>query len=73
MAKGFKGSMDSLPFILKLILVIFLDPLIYGIYRILGGHPIAGIIWLLTGGLFGIGWIIDIVTVILHGKPTVLA
>ena len=31
-----------------------------GIHRFYCGRYISGIIWFLTGGLFGIGWIIDI-------------
>jgi hypothetical protein len=58
---------------LNLILTIFLDPLWQGINRILRGRLIIGVIWIITGGIFGIGWIIDIVTVILHKDITVLA
>jgi hypothetical protein len=59
--------------IVKVLLVIFLDFIVYGIYRIANGKLLIGVLWIITGGFFGIGWIIDIITVILHGKPTILA
>ena len=70
---------DNLPWIVKLILAFpFIDGIAYGIYRIAKGLDkndmlmvIAGIVWILVG--WAILWIIDLVTVILHGKVTVFA
>lgn len=42
-----------------------------GIHRFLKKYWISGIIWLFTGGLFGIGWIIDLIWIILD-KPWIL-
>ncbi|MFR0880164.1 MAG: TM2 domain-containing protein [Oscillospiraceae bacterium] len=44
-----------------IIIVILLGEL--GIHRFMTGKIGTGIIWLLTGGCFGIGWIVDIVKV----------
>jgi TM2 domain-containing membrane protein YozV len=68
MASGIKVD-----WIVNLILTIFFDPLWQGINRFLRGRPIIGIIWFITGGIFGIGWIIDIVTVLINKDITVLA
>jgi len=57
-------QIDALGWGIGLILTIFFDPLVQGINRILRGKPVNGIIWILTGGIFGIGWIIDIVTML---------
>ncbi len=70
---------DNLPWIIKLILAFpFIDGIAYGIYRIAKGLDkndmimvLAGIVWLLVG--WAILWIIDLITVILHGKVTVFA
>lgn len=71
--KEYVKMVDELPLIVKVLLVIFLDFIVYGIYRIANGKLLIGVLWIITGGFFGIGWIIDIITVILHGKPTILA
>jgi TM2 domain-containing membrane protein YozV len=57
----------------NVILTLFFDPLWQGINRILRGKALMGVIWIITGGLFGIGWIIDIITVITRKDITVLA
>ena len=66
-------AIDSLGWPVCLILTIFFDPLVQGINHILRGKLIIGIIWIITGGIFGIGWLIDIVTMILNKDITVLA
>ncbi len=45
-----------------IIITIFLGE--FGIHRFLAGKIGTGILWLCTGGLFGIGWIVDIIMVI---------
>ena len=71
MAKG--TAIDSLGWGANLILTIFLDPIIQGINRILRGKMIVGLLWIITGGIFGIGWIIDIVTMVINKDITFLA
>ena len=36
-----------------------------GIHRFIKGYWLSGIVWLCTGGLFGIGWLIDLIWIIL--------
>ena len=67
-----KSPIDELGWEIRLILTIFFDPLVQGINRILRGKAIIGIIWIITGGIFGIGWIIDIVTMLTKKDITVL-
>jgi TM2 domain-containing membrane protein YozV len=63
----------KVPWIANLLLTIFFDPIWNGINRIIRGKVIIGILWIITAGLFGIGWLIDIITVLLNKDITVLA
>ena len=71
--KEYVSFVDKLPWIGKVLLAFFLDPLVYGIYRVAKGRAIAGIIWIITGGLFGFGWIIDFIQILIGKEPTILA
>ena len=68
-----RTDIDKLDWIIKLVLTIFLDPIVMGINRILRGKVIIGLLWIITGGIFSIGWIIDIVTMLLKKDITFLA
>jgi len=68
-----KTAIDSLGWLPNVILTIFFDPIIQGINRILRGKLIIGVFWIITGGIFGIGWIVDIITIILNKRITFLA
>lgn len=48
--------------LVDILITFFLGPL--GIHRFLKGYMLSGIVWLLTGGLFLIGWLIDLIYVI---------
>ena len=74
------ASYNSLPWILKLIIVIIGGALVGGIYRIVRFVEtknvvtlVVGIIALVTGVGNLIFWIIDLVTTIFSGNITVLA
>ncbi len=70
-----RKTLSGFDFIVKLLLVIVYD--VYGaLYRISRGDTtgiIIGVLQLVTGNFFGIMWIIDLVTVIMHKEVTVLA
>ena len=71
----FRKALAGLPWILKLVLVIFGD--IYGIlYRISKGDTVGivvGVLQLITGNFFGIFWLIDLITIITKKEVTFLA
>ena len=79
MAKnGFVAAMDNLPWIAKLILCIPMLNFVWGIYRIVKGATqnnilmlVVGILWIFPGSI--ICWLIDLITTITSGKPTILA
>ncbi len=68
-----KTEIDKMGWEINLVLTIFFDPIWQGINRILRGKLIIGVIWIITGGLFFIGWIIDIITMITKKDITILA
>ena len=68
-----KTAIDNLGWLPNLILTIFFDPIVQGINRVLRGKVIVGILWIITGGIFGIGWLIDIITMLIRKDITFLA
>ena len=54
----------GLSYVVHLLLVIFLAGLWGGIIRIVRGKALIGVLYILTGGFFLIGWIIDLVSMI---------
>jgi hypothetical protein len=67
-----KSEIDKLGWPIVLILTIFFDSIAHGINRILRGKLLYGAIWIITGGLFGIGWVIDVITVLLYKDIKIL-
>lgn len=75
--KGSCGNaLMSLPWILRVLLVIFLD-VIFGIARFIDGllqgnvvKVIIGFLWIFYG--LGIGWLLDIIFVLLNRRPLLL-
>ena len=68
-----RTAIDKLGWLVCFILTFFFDPIIQGINRILRGKVIIGILWILTCGIFGIGWLVDIITMIIYKDITFLA
>lgn len=74
--KKLRETLDSLPWIAHLLLVIFVDAIWGGLYRLTRGDVVGivvGILWFVTGSFFGIGWVVDLITVIVKKKITFLA
>ena len=79
MAKGTSGFisfMDGLSTLGKIIFCIPILHFAWGIYRIAKGVNksntfliIVGILWIIPGAF--ICWLVDLITIILNGKPTV--
>lgn len=65
---GYVKAIDKLPIILQIILALpFLDSIVFGIYRLLKGKLLWGIIWIFLGAL-GVGSIIDIISILVNKK-----
>ena len=80
MNKPITEMYEELPQIAKILIQIFLGSVIGGLYRVLRYLEtkntttlVVGIISLFTGGVFGILWVIDLVTEITKNRITVLA
>lgn len=70
------GALWSLPWILKVLIAIFLD-VVFGIARFIDGILEGNILKILIGFLWifyglGIGWIIDIIFTLLNKRPPLL-
>jgi TM2 domain-containing membrane protein YozV len=68
-----KTAIDKLDWLVKFILTFFFGFLVQGINRILRGRVIIGILWIITFGILGIGWLIDIITVLIKKDIVFLA
>lgn len=54
----------GLSYVVHLLLMIFVGGLWGGVIRIVRGKTVIGVLYILTGGFFGIGWIIDIIAML---------
>jgi hypothetical protein len=68
-----RSPIDSMDWNVNIILTVLADPLWQGVNRLLRGRVIIGFLWIITGGIFGIGWIIDVITMVTQKEITFLA
>ena len=80
MEKSICTMFEELPKIVKILLQIFLGAVVSGVYRVIRFLEtknivtlVVGLVSLFTGGLFGILWLIDLITEITKNKISVLA
>ena len=73
---SFGSALMSLPWIVRVLLAIFLD-VIYGIARFIDGlvqhnipKALIGFLWIFYG--LGIGWLLDIICTLFNIKPLLL-
>ncbi len=76
-SKSLTAQYDALPFIVRLLIQIFLGWVASGVYRIVRYAERGNLTTLIVGILAlippvdFIAWIVDLVTLILNGRPTV--
>lgn len=69
--------MDKLPFVVKIIFALPVLGFMWGLYRLVKGIAkknlvltIVGVVWLFGGIVFL--WLVDLITIIMDEKPTIL-
>ena len=54
----------GLDYVVHLVLLIFVGALWGGVIRIVRGKVVIGVLYILTGAFFGIGWLIDLINML---------
>lgn len=54
----------GLDYVVHLVLLIFVGVLWGGVIRIVRGKVVIGVLYILTGAFFGIGWLIDLINML---------
>ena len=75
---GYVATLDGLNFWAKLILCLPVLDIVWAIYRIVKGVKtnnvlmlVVGVLWIVPG--VAIGWLIDIISTLIFGRPKLLA
>ncbi len=75
-SKGLASSLLSLPWIVRVLLAIFLD-VVFGIVRFIDGiaqknvlKALVGFLWIFYG--LGIGWVLDIICTLFNIRPILM-